>query len=413
MTPEEITAIFADAATHFTPINGNPTDDDLTALRELLTPLLLAIPYDMDGDHNLIGLIEPTTAYIATWGEAFPPPMRPPAYDPNIAADATPVIKARMEAAHAVRLRDYASFEAAERAVTKLIRDAVDEIWYKDLKHPRAFYTSVTAAQLLEHLDANCGGLHPVDLINLPTDMMTYYATAEGVPEYINMLEDAQRKLERGKIPMLDVQLLAIASTAVLAAQHFPRTTDEWEALTPALKTWDNWKIKYRAAHIARKRQLLATGTAEPMGRANAVLPDTYPLDTFDKLDGYLDNLANAATHEKSTLAQLVDTNATLAANNATLATSLAALAAAYSLLATGASPAAAPNNGKRNNAHHGTRGTGGQKFAPNGYCWMHGYKVGLHHNSGSCKAKGSGHKDTATRANPMNGSSDNKGWDT
>lgn len=216
--------------------------------------------------------------------------------------------------------------------MTKLIRDVVDEIWYKDLKHPCSFYTTVTAAQLLEHLDANCGGLHPIDLINLPMDMMTYYATAKGIPEYINMLEDTQCK-----IPMLDIQLLAIAFMAILAAQHFPCTTDEWEALPLALKTWDNWKHKYCATQIACKRQLLATGTAEPREQANAVLPNTLPLDTFDKLDGYLDNLANAATHKKSTLAQLVDANATLTANNAMLATSLVALATAYSLLATGA----------------------------------------------------------------------------
>ena len=88
MTPEEITALFAEAANKFSPIAGAPTDDDLTALRKTLYPLLLSIPYDEDGTHNLIGLIEPPASYIATWGEAFPVPARPPAYDPAIAADA-------------------------------------------------------------------------------------------------------------------------------------------------------------------------------------------------------------------------------------------------------------------------------------------------------------------------------------
>ncbi len=106
--------------------------------------------------------------------------------------------------------------------------------------------------ELITHLDDNCGGLHPSELISLPTEMMGYYALTEGIPEYINMLEDAQRKLARAQLPMGDHQLLAIASTAVLAAQHFPRATDEWEALAPALKTWPTWKVKYRAAHIAR-----------------------------------------------------------------------------------------------------------------------------------------------------------------
>ncbi len=60
MSPKEITALFADASTKFAPILSNPKDDNLTALREVLTPLLLSIPYDKDGTaplHNLIGII--------------------------------------------------------------------------------------------------------------------------------------------------------------------------------------------------------------------------------------------------------------------------------------------------------------------------------------------------------------------
>ena len=89
MTPEEMTTLFATAAMTF--------HDDLTALRDVLYPLLLDIPYDMDGTHNLIGLIEPTASYTATWGNPFPIPPRPPAY-PAIADDASAVIRARREA---------------------------------------------------------------------------------------------------------------------------------------------------------------------------------------------------------------------------------------------------------------------------------------------------------------------------
>ncbi len=47
---------------------------------------------------------------------------------------------------------------------------------------------------------------------------MGYYNEVEGIPEYINMLKDAQFKLKRANLPMTDAQLLAIASTAVLAS---------------------------------------------------------------------------------------------------------------------------------------------------------------------------------------------------
>jgi hypothetical protein len=57
--------------------------------------------------------------------------------------------------------------------------------------------------------------------------MMTYYDKADGIPEYIDLLEEGQRKLARANLLMSDDQLLAIASTAVLASGHFPRPTDE------------------------------------------------------------------------------------------------------------------------------------------------------------------------------------------
>lgn len=407
MTPEEITALFATAAATFQSVDGQPSDDDITNLRETLYPLLLDIPYDEGGTHNLIGILEPPTAYAARWGAVFPIPVRPPTY-PAIPDDATPVVRARREAEHAVRVKDYAAYEAAERAVAKFIRDAVNEIWYRDLRHARSFYVNVTAIQLITHLADNCRGLHPAELVNLPTRMLSFYNDADGIPEYINMLEDAQRKLERARLPMSDEQLLAIATTSVLASGHFPRPTDDWEAKAPADKTWQNWKHHYRAAHTARRRQLLAAGTAT-MGAANAVtMVETDPITdtTIAKLDEYLDNLAAAATTEKSTLQQLTEANATLTTNVATLTANITALTSAYTLLAAhlgGAAPPTVPQQATGKKKKQRT------PLDPNGYCWSHGYKVGVGHNSSTCTNKRNGHQDGATRANTMGGSTANK----
>jgi hypothetical protein len=197
MSLEEITAAFATAAAAFTPIVGQPNDDDLTHLRDTIYPLLLDIPYDDELPvagvyrHNLIGLIEPTISYVARWHEDFPRPDQPPAY-PAIADDASPVIRVHSKAKHARLVQDYKSFDAAERAVSKFIRDAIKEVWYKDLKDVRSFYTHVTAKELIDHLDDNCGGLHSSEVVHLQSEMMSYYAKADGIPEYIDMLEEAQ-----------------------------------------------------------------------------------------------------------------------------------------------------------------------------------------------------------------------------
>lgn len=413
MSPEEIAATFADLTAKAMPINGTPTDDDLTAFRETLIQILLGIPYDEDGAHSLVGLILPTATYTATYPAAFPRPARPAAYDATIADDATPVVRARSEAAHNQRRADYETYAAAERGIKAFLQASVDELWYQDLKDPTSFYNAVTAHDLISHLDDNCGGLHPSELINLPAEMGMYYATSAGIPEYIYALERAQRKLLRGKLPMSDAALLAIASTAVLAAQTYPRVTDDWEARADVDKTWTAWKTVYNAAHLARKRQLLASGGGEPLPLANVatVPPPEGEFDlTNERLDGFLDNLANAATQETTVLAKLTENYSTLTASVAAISTTVAALSAAFTTLsnnnhaAPGTSAAAAPRaRGRRNN---------NRNYAVNGYCWTHGYKVGTSHSSATCTAKAEGHKDAATRANTMGGSVANRGWD-
>ncbi len=131
------------------------------------------------------------------------------------------MVRARAEAEHTVLVTDYARFEAAECATAK---------------YARSFYTNVTTKKLIDHLDANCGGLHPSELVNLPTEMMSYYAKADGIPEYIDMLEEAQRKLARANLPMSDETLLAIASTSMLTSQHFTHQTTNGKQSHPPTK---------------------------------------------------------------------------------------------------------------------------------------------------------------------------------
>jgi hypothetical protein len=249
MTPEEITALFAEAALHFPPLPDKTNDDNLLDIREILMPLLLNLEYDMSGLHNLVGLIQETVAYTARWHNTFAFPVRPTTYNLTIPKDATPVVCNRMEAAHMARINAFNTFTAAERGVVKFIRDIVNKLWYTNLKSIDTFYTHVTGYNLLCHLETNCGGLHPTELVSLPQDMLGFYARTNGIPEYIDELEEARQKLARGNLPMLDDAVLAISSTSVMASQHFPCATDDWEALPAAQKTWAAWKTAQPTHH--------------------------------------------------------------------------------------------------------------------------------------------------------------------
>ena len=50
-------------------------------------------------------------------------------------------------------------------------------------------------------IDANSGGLHTVDMITLRTNMTQYYVQAEGIPQFIVMMEDAQKRRNRRACP--------------------------------------------------------------------------------------------------------------------------------------------------------------------------------------------------------------------
>ena len=43
-------------------------------------------------------------------------------------------------------------------------------------------------------LDANSRGLHAVNMITLRRNMIQYYVQAKGIPQYIVMMEDAQKR---------------------------------------------------------------------------------------------------------------------------------------------------------------------------------------------------------------------------
>ncbi len=99
-------------------------------------------------------------------------------------------------------------------------------------------------------LDTNSGGLHAVDMITLRTNMIQYYEQAEGIPQYIVMMEDAQKKVKRAAMPIADVELVMMALAGVLAAQHFPRKVMDWEGRPAIDRTWRAWKVEFRQAHI-------------------------------------------------------------------------------------------------------------------------------------------------------------------
>ena len=187
----------------------------------------------------------------------------------------------------------------------------------------------------MEHLRLRSGGRHSIDAVNIISEMGTLFAEAHSIAEYINAMEELQKKSLRAELPIADEMLLAIATKAVLASDRYPRTTDVWEEMLSQDKSWSEWKDTYTKADNARERRLQAAGdqggnfgsanAATSGGRgvqfalaASGVPPEMVPTaETMEKLDAYLDNmsdsLANAATSGHLEKSELVSLAASLA----------------------------------------------------------------------------------------------------
>jgi hypothetical protein len=404
MTPNAIMLLFKEARDAFSPLKGKPMDDDLMLIRETLLPILMEIPYDqLGGVHSLMAILVDAARYPTDHGgNMFKCPDCQPLYDSSIANNATTVMCVRAESAHKSHLNNYARYEAAERGAAKFLCETVNEVWYNDLKDADIFYTKVTALKIMTFLDPNSGSLHAIDMISLRTNMHQYYMQADGIPQYIIMLEDAQKKAKRAGMPIANIELVMMASAAVLTAQRFPCEVNDWECLLSTLHTWAAWKTAFCLAHLKHQRQILALGGGEPLGSAHGVLPAAAL--AIGRLETALDNLALAATNNSVVFQQLTTANLALTATVRTLIATNKKLvdAAARAKGTTAATPAATPVG----------LGRSTKNPQPGNYCWTQGHRCSKGHMSASCTNKAPGHCDNATTSNTFGGSDKHKGWD-
>jgi hypothetical protein len=199
MTLDAITRLFKKAHDAFPHLEGKPSDNDLLAIRATLLPLLMVVPYDqLNKVHSLTAILTEAVKYKANHGAKFICPACLSLYDKTIADNATTVVCIGAEASNKFRLNDYASYKAAKQGVSKFLHDVVDEIWYNDLKNANTLYTKVMTIHIMSLLDANSKELHALNMILLCSmDMMQYYLKVDGIPQFIVLMEDSQKRLNR------------------------------------------------------------------------------------------------------------------------------------------------------------------------------------------------------------------------
>ena len=133
-------------------------------------------------------------AYKSRHGANLPTPSRTEIYDVYTPIDALNAVRVQREAAHTAKKEYYQLFAAADHETSKFILAVVEDTWVRELRQLELLYTDVKPRDLLNHLQTMCVGLHAKDVLNLQNEIQTYHEDMEGIPEYINKLEDAQKQ---------------------------------------------------------------------------------------------------------------------------------------------------------------------------------------------------------------------------
>jgi hypothetical protein len=310
-SPLDVVKLLQDTLDTQLTIVGQPHNDDFLALKEKFLDVLQTIFYNRaDGVHHVVGDIQSDTAYRADHnGVAFPIPKRLGLWDDKIAKDAMVVELKKAKATHKTCAEDYGIWKTAKDGCKKLIRAAVKEVYINELKDGTTFFHKVNVRELLEHLEKNSTGLHSLDIVALHTNKLLLYKNAASMPDFILAMEEAQKKAKQAKLPILEIELAMYAATSVLQSGDYKKETDEWEGRNANKKTWTEWKQAYLAAYSQGINRQRAGAMDEPFTRAaNSIMPaaTTYVMDA---LVGSLDNLALAATSDKTALQQLTVAN--------------------------------------------------------------------------------------------------------
>ena len=88
--------------------------------------------------------------------------------------------------------------------------------------------------------------------------MKIIFSDSEGIPQYINEMEEAQRKSKRAKLVIHDEYMHAVALKLLLQSGEYETETREWSKLPEDQQIWTAWKKTFREVYVAKRRDRAA-----------------------------------------------------------------------------------------------------------------------------------------------------------
>ena len=117
-----------------------------------------------------------------------------PDYDNSIASDANNAVRAKAERLWMAKIELQRLIKTVERSGCAFLVSVVEDTWLLPLKEESTFYNKVPLRDFFARLKGGSGGLEATNIVSLLSANLSWWADNPRVPEYVNRLEDAQKK---------------------------------------------------------------------------------------------------------------------------------------------------------------------------------------------------------------------------
>jgi hypothetical protein len=378
-------------------------------IREL-TANLMAVSCPWGHNKGHLGLLQDPAIYLARNGAAFTiPAAEPPTY-PVIPNGANVQQREELRAINIAARKAWATY----RLVLAITRDqfaaAIDDVYYAVLDDPTEGLNGVDLRTLVQHILTTYAQISQPDLDDNMTEFNIGIDSGLPLAVYTRKQEKCQVFAADAGVPISDELMVTTGSKHALSSGNMTLNWREWKRRPANDHTWANWKLHWTAA-FAEMRDISRMTTGDTTFGAN----QAAEIEQAQQMATSLDNLANASIQKNATIDNLVATNAALSKAiqdiQRTLATMMTAHTPAPGAPALTTPPGQPTGNTPPARPSHWT--TVKPAWDRTGYCWSHGFKVKLGHNSCTCTSRKPGHRADATRTNTMGGSTFNAGWPT
>lgn len=331
-------------------------------------------------------------------GVNHPAPAVPPAA-PIFPAGATGAVISETRRTFDDTIRTYRLYHAVDNVLKQQVINACDDMYLSTLKDRTTGYAQVTCRQMITHLLDQYGRITPDALIENEEHMCTEWDAATPIERLFTQIDDGQAFAGHGpgNSAYTDSQLVRMGYKLIAKNAIMATACDDWRERPIATQTWPLFKAFFKSKH----RDLKNRPTA-----ASAGFQANFAEDVTTAMASLQANTDSTNVH----MANMAEANLLTAQQVSTFMTSLTAMQAQLKALTDKAN-----SNHNNNNSGRPPRSTtrppdggGAARTNPDGtkcYCWSHGGRVSVDHNSMTCQNKKPGHKDEATFDNRMGGS--------